>query len=65
MPIVKQPFQKEIFFKFSLATLPGSHVFNKIKFILTIIVYSRDMKFPTMWYVRAAKSEISLRIRAV
>ena len=25
----------------------------------------RDMRFPTMWYVRAAKPQISLRIRAV
>ena len=25
---------------------------------------SRDMKFPTMWYVRPAKPQISLRIRA-
>ena len=26
---------------------------------------SRDMRFPTMWYVRPAKAQISLRIRAV
>ena len=26
---------------------------------------SRDMKFPTMWYLRPAKSQISLRKRAV
>ena len=26
---------------------------------------SRDMKFPTMWYVRPAKPQISLRIRTV
>ena len=26
---------------------------------------SRDMRFPTMWYVRLAKPQISLRIRAV
>ena len=26
---------------------------------------SRGMRFPTMWYVRPAKSQISLRIRAV
>ena len=26
---------------------------------------SRDMKFPTMWYVRPAKPQISLRMRAV
>ena len=24
---------------------------------------SRDMRFPTMWYVRSAKSQTSLRIR--
>ena len=26
---------------------------------------SRDMRFPTMWYVRPAKPQISLRICAV
>ena len=26
---------------------------------------SRDMRFPTMWYVRPAKPQISLHIRAV
>ena len=26
---------------------------------------SRDMSFPTMWYVRPAKAKTSLRIRAV
>ena len=26
---------------------------------------SRDMRFPTIWYVRPAKAKISLRIRAV
>ena len=26
---------------------------------------SRDMRFPTMWYVRPAKPQISLGIRAV
>ena len=26
---------------------------------------SRDMRFPTMWYVRPAKTQISLRIHAV
>ena len=29
------------------------------------ITLSRDTRFPTMWYVRPAKSQISLRIRAV
>ena len=27
--------------------------------------FSRDMRFPTLWYVRPAKPQISLRIRAV
>ena len=31
----------------------------------TCLHVSRDMRFPTMWYVRSAKSQISLRIRAV
>ena len=26
---------------------------------------SRDMRFPTMWYVRPAKAQTSLRIRTV
>ena len=31
-----------------------------------LIVYvSNDMRFPTMWYVRPAKAQTSLRIRAV
>ena len=31
-----------------------------------LIVYvSHDMRFPTMWYVRPAKAQTSLRIRAV
>ena len=29
------------------------------------IYLSRDMRFQTMWYVRPAKPQISLRIRAV
>ena len=28
-------------------------------------ILSRDMRFPTMWYVRPAKAQTSLRIRAV
>ena len=28
-------------------------------------VHGRDMRFPTMWYVRPAKSQTSLRLRAV
>ena len=30
-----------------------------------IKIVSRNMSFPTMWYVRPAKPQISLRIRAV
>ena len=30
-----------------------------------IIIMSQCIRFPTMWYVRPAKSQISLRIRAV
>ena len=30
-----------------------------------VIQMSRDMRFPTMWFVRPAKAQISLRIRAV
>ena len=34
--------------------------------MLTATSYlSRDMRFPTMWYVRPAKTQTSLRIRAV
>ena len=32
---------------------------------LTVLLMSRDMIFPTMWYVRPAKAKISLRICAV
>ena len=32
---------------------------------LQINCMSRDMRFPTMWYVQPAKPQISLRIRAV
>ena len=31
----------------------------------TLVEMSRDMRFPTMWYVRPAKPQISLRIHAV
>ena len=30
-----------------------------------LILMSRDMRFPTMWYVRSANAQTSLRIRAV
>ena len=33
--------------------------------IYTHAYMSRDMRFPTMWYVRPSKPQISLRIRAV
>ena len=44
--------------------------FSQIQFRLFIIGnsyhnLSRDMRFPTMWYVQPAKPQISLRIRAV
>ena len=29
------------------------------------LLMSRDMRFPTMWYVRPAKAQTSLRIRVV
>ena len=29
------------------------------------IIMSRDIRYPTMWYVRQAKPQISLRIRTV
>ena len=29
------------------------------------LLMSHDMKFPTMWYVRPAKAQTSLRTRAV
>ena len=34
-------------------------------FVDLICYLSRDMRFPTMWFVRPAKPQISLRIRAV
>ena len=32
---------------------------------LLVKLYELDMRFPTMWYVRPAKAQTSLRIRAV
>ena len=29
------------------------------------VYMSRDMRFPTLWYTRPAKAQISLRVRAV
>ena len=50
-----------------------SGAFRKgVKFIKRVAVseaivehMSRDMRFPTMWYMRPVKPQISLRIRAV
>ena len=33
--------------------------------VISKIDLSRDMRFPTMWYVLPAKAKTSLRIRAV
>ena len=33
--------------------------------VLVHVDMSHDMRFPTMWYVRPAKPQISLRVRAV
>ena len=40
---------------------------ERVKFndLITIADMSRDIRFPTMWYVRPAKAQTSLRIRAV
>ena len=45
---------------------------NRLSFIFAIVTFnaqafcmSRDMRFPTMWYVRSAKPQISLRICTV
>ena len=40
-------------------TGPGSKILDMIQYL------SRDMRFPTMWYVRPAKAQTSLRICAV
>ena len=47
-------------------TLTSRDYPNIIIIVLCIIInLSHDMRFPTMWYVRPAKPQISLRIRAV
>ena len=38
---------------------------NKVMLFLYWLQMSCDMRFPTMWYVRPANPQISLRIRAV
>ena len=48
---------------------PNSGIFPKAeksyRMWLSKYYMSQRMRFPTMWYVRPAKSQISLRIRAV
>ena len=44
--------------------LKEENTFNCLDKLLLIIM-SKCMRFPTMWYVRPAKPQISLRIRAV
>ena len=47
--------------------ITGVTVLNTIYvtiFCAGIIEMSHDMRFPTMWYVRPAKAQTSLRIRA-
>ena len=39
--------------------------YNQVCFKETAAYMSRNLIFPTMWYLRPAKSQISLRIRAV
>ena len=38
---------------------------KQCKYINKNIIMSHDMRFPSMWYVRPAKPQTSLRIRAV
>ena len=38
---------------------------RQVKLSLDKYLMSQCMRFPTMWYMRAAKAQISLRIRAV
>ena len=33
--------------------------------IIMLLIISPDMRFPTLWFVRPAKPQISLRLRAV
>ena len=49
-----------------LCVCKGSgHYFDKCFEDFFVGYMSRDMRFPTMWYVRPAKAQTSLRIRAV
>ena len=50
--------------------LTGRTIMNELLLLCQIVkintfYLSRDMRFPTMWYVRPATPQISLRIRAV
>ena len=45
--------------------LSAATCFKAMILLLLIYYLSRDMRFPTMWYVRPAKAQISLCIRAV
>ena len=42
-----------------------SYTYTKMESSPTVYNVSQCMRFPTMWYVRPAKPQISLRIRAV
>ena len=48
--------------------LPSQNLLPALKFLLAQNLLqaqmSRDMRFPTMWYVRPAKAQTILRIRA-
>ena len=50
---------------------PGGEIYLFVHRLAAFITWakegemSRDIRFPTMWYVRPAKPQISLRIRAV
>ena len=46
-----------------LCSACGAFIFSTYK--VDLLNLSRDMRFPTMWYVQPAKPQISLPIRAV
>ena len=45
--------------------IEGCTYMNSQYTLFTYLDMSHDMRFPTMWYVRPAKAQFSLRIRAV
>ena len=53
-------FQKKLILKYKQQTTE-----KHAKISLTETLMSRDMRFPTMWYERPLKPQISLRICAV